>query len=106
FYDVVSLTSQQSTTFPCTTLFRSARMKKKMKKLVLSVIQIRPDRIGGPISQPKGAIQPPKNSTGISMEIRNMPMYSPTKNRPNLDRKSTRLNSSHVKSSYAVFCLN
>src|SRR5690606_41719609 len=26
-------------------------------------------------------------------------------NRPNLDRKSTRLNSSHVKISYAVFCL-
>src|SRR5690606_39445260 len=25
--------------------------------------------------------------------------------RPELDRKSTRLNSSHVKSSYAVFCL-
>src|SRR5436309_10978083 len=27
------------------------------------------------------------------------------KNHPNLDRKSTRLNSSHVKISYAVFCL-
>src|SRR5690606_41472272 len=25
--------------------------------------------------------------------------------RPNIDRKSTRLNSSHVKISYAVFCL-
>src|SRR5690606_42093465 len=27
-------------------------------------------------------------------------------NAPQLDRKSTRLNSSHVKNSYAVFCLN
>src|SRR5699024_11923440 len=28
-----------------------------------------------------------------------------TKEQPDLDRKSTRLNSSHVSSSYAVFCL-
>src|SRR5690625_6321608 len=33
------------------------------------------------------------------------PVISPARNRPGIDRKSTRLNSSHVAISYAVFCL-
>src|SRR5690606_40948993 len=33
------------------------------------------------------------------------PHYATNQNREDLDRKSTRLNSSHVKISYAVFCL-
>src|SRR6266511_982600 len=32
-------------------------------------------------------------------------VFMQTRDRPELDRKSTRLNSSHVKISYAVFCL-
>src|SRR6202045_1617432 len=34
-----------------------------------------------------------------------MPTRSPRASRPSSDRKSTRLNSSHVAISYAVFCL-
>src|SRR5690606_20641388 len=58
-------------------------MKKMMKNDVFRPIQIRPLSTGGPMSQPNGASQPPKNSTGMSMDISSMPMYSPTKNRPN-----------------------
>src|SRR5690606_22989344 len=58
-------------------------MKKMMKNDVFRPIQIRPLSTGGPMSQPNGASQPPKNSTGISTDISSMPMYSPTKNRPN-----------------------
>src|SRR5690606_41757984 len=36
---------------------------------------------------------------------KNMPSTRRTSRRSGRDRKSTRLNSSHVKSSYAVFCL-
>src|SRR5690606_41407860 len=38
------------------------------------------------------------------IEVENATLYTKPKSPP-LDRKSTRLNSSHVKISYAVFCL-
>src|SRR5690606_41177016 len=38
-------------------------------------------------------------------DVRQKADYSFTDNNPIKDRKSTRLNSSHVKISYAVFCL-
>src|SRR5699024_11786891 len=43
-------------------------------------------------------------SSGVPMETRSQPA-GPTARMRTLDRKSTRLNSSHVSSSYAVFCL-
>src|SRR5207302_8577558 len=39
----------------------------------------------------------------LTAEATSAPLLTPTPTRP--DRKSTRLNSSHVKISYAVFCL-
>src|SRR5438874_6179062 len=73
----------RSTLFPYTTLFRSWK----------------------PISAPGGA--PGHNSLAPCSSSRhriNRPSRV-TDSRPCLDRKSTRLNSSHVEISYAVFCL-
>src|SRR5690606_40970266 len=64
-----------STLFPYTTLFRSQAM----------------ERMQHGAGHPKSAPHPAASG------IRQL--------HPDLDRKSTRLNSSHVKISYAVFCL-
>src|SRR5690606_41864431 len=61
-----------------------------------------------PSSSPKAAT-PPTAST-LRTSNRTIPATSPAtlksyRRTTSLDRKSTRLNSSHVKISYAVFCL-
>src|SRR5438874_7135534 len=66
----------RSTLFPYTTLFRS--------------------RAGGAALQPPGAAAPSRASAG-ALASRMARSFK--------DRKSTRLNSSHVEISYAVFCL-
>src|SRR5690606_42153133 len=81
---------QTSTLFPYTTLFRSKDLW--LKFMVQEEIGISPGQIDNPLSI--GAI-----SSG-SFLIGAFPAILPF-----LDRKSTRLNSSHVKISYAVFCL-
>src|SRR3712207_7295688 len=65
----------RSTLFPYTTLFRSAHNNKSLGKFQL---------------------------TGIPPAPRGMPQIEVTFD---IDRKSTRLNSSHANISYAVFCL-
>src|SRR5438874_10738251 len=66
----------RSTLFPYTTLFRSLKVSSSPAAMLRSAtIQIRP-------------------SPGIVSQFGSQ-----------LDRKSTRLNSSHVEISYAVFCL-
>src|SRR3989475_2427702 len=78
----------RSTLFPYTTLFRSYHLP------------------GGDAGTARGSTTPPsaKTSTATSRKIpasrRNTERVSST-----LDRKSTRLNSSHSQISYAVFCL-
>src|SRR5690606_41289255 len=69
----------RSTLFPYTTLFRSLRLRRSGLGLPISGRRRRPGRRG--------------SAAGLDC--------------PRLlgDRKSTRLNSSHVKISYAVFCL-
>src|SRR5256885_10134591 len=80
----------RSTLFPYTTLFRSdaklkeAQTAKTMMEAQLSPIQALADAQGQP--QQPGEYQVPP-------ELQN------------IDRKSTRLNSSHLVISYAVFCL-
>src|SRR5436309_7446512 len=69
----------RSTLFPYTTLFRSGTESESLPAYV-----VMPD--------PKGALEA------------GQPMYSQGSG-ITTDRKSTRLNSSHVKISYAVFCL-
>src|SRR5207302_11099629 len=91
--------------FPYTTLFRSWRFSSR-------VVNQKTDPFPSALSTP---IRPPISST-IRCEIASPSPVPPNflvveastcendlKSRP--DRKSTRLNSSHVKISYAVFCL-
>src|SRR5690349_23124777 len=78
----------RSTLFPYTTLFRSLRRVHRRHLL-------RPHRSGGRGGEPvvrrhRGARLPRRVAGGRAVRR---------------DRKSTRLNSSHVEISYAVFCL-
>src|SRR3712207_8382437 len=75
----------RSTLFPYTTLFRSRMAEAAVSDLLLSgdVLDVLPDpRPGDPLDA-----------------------RDPAYIRETLDRKSTRLNSSHANISYAVFCL-
>src|SRR5436309_11899567 len=72
-----------STLFPYTTLFRSEDQRRgpPAERLVPDDVPLRP---------------------GLRVEAVGQVLLP---GHPVLDRKSTRLNSSHVKTSYAVFCL-
>src|SRR5690349_22783938 len=80
----------RSTLFPYTTLFRSVAGAGVRHAVAIVVLALdpcvkAPDRMGH-----RDHLLPP-----VGGELR-----------PRVDRKSTRLNSSHVEISYAVFCLN
>src|SRR2546426_5061631 len=66
----------RSTLFPYTTLFRSLLERLEQRRLVH-------DGAAGDVEEPRGRLH----------------------DRERIDRKSTRLNSSHLVISYAVFCL-
>src|SRR5439155_23989218 len=74
----------RSTLFPYTTLFRSRRGRRGSSIFVRLISDGRTAR------------------SGVEHDISRTVSRS---GRPRQDRKSTRLNSSHVASSYAVFCL-
>src|SRR5690606_42125357 len=81
-------------TFPYTTLFRSAHSETGARGTGLRVVRRR-DRarsVGG-----SALLEVRLVRGAVPVQIR-FPLSG-------LDRKSTRLNSSHVKISYAVFCL-
>src|SRR2546427_4977984 len=82
----------RSTLFPYTTLFRS-RIRRQFRIHVLHVVLPRDvgDDAGG---HPDIFFLAPVDPGPIG-----------SRQRPALDRKSTRLNSSHSQISYAVFCL-
>src|SRR5690606_41981015 len=83
----------RSTLFPYTTLFRSRAPKEPHRATpAVSVVERvpRPTEFSDPAEV--GTLRRPRNSERVSGVLF-------------LDRKSTRLNSSHVKISYAVFCL-
>src|SRR5207249_7087778 len=73
----------RSTLFPYTTLFRSRSPSRQART---------PAKPPPPAARPAPADRPPRTAP-------------PPWPRPSPDRKSTRLNSSHVSISYAVFCL-
>src|SRR5438067_8089518 len=75
-----------STLFPYTTLFRSRAP--------------RPDLRPGPGRTRPGRRRPPTPAT-----LRHLVQQTAADRPHHRDRKSTRLNSSHVSISYAVFCL-
>src|SRR5690606_40148505 len=96
----------RSRPFPYTTLFRSmalANVLNKTKALVLVLFQHETLRLGEALatySQARAACLHLLHGGGIEEEhdIHGFRVSFAT------DRKSTRLNSSHVKISYAVFC--
>src|SRR5690554_7050333 len=82
-----------STLFPYTTLFRSG-----------GVLPFRGVLASGRGGRPRGAHQGPRAPAGLRLcaGAGRLPQgLGPVRG----DRKSTRLNSSHVRISYAVFCL-
>src|SRR5690349_23168804 len=80
----------RSTLFPYTTLFRSRR---------------RADQLSRRPSNPSPEMR--ERVTGAIVHAHDRPLRGaePARAHEQLDRKSTRLNSSHVEISYAVFCL-
>src|SRR5690606_41264889 len=92
-----------STRFPYTTLFRSTA---GIRETTDQIESIGVQRAYGKIRQSAIVLYlfdpreiPPDRLGGILDDIRSH------MSKPEKDRKSTRLNSSHVKISYAVFCL-
>src|SRR5690606_41131897 len=81
----------RSTLFPYTTLFRSATRPRSAQ----------------PAGSRKGRSPRPRRPAGNRARHSDRPAIHATDPQPRTrrDRKSTRLNSSHVKISYAVFCL-
>src|SRR5690606_41550387 len=90
-------TPPRSTLFPYTTLFRSDIFRDYGIQLFLSVNYASPIEIGG-----LSTADPLDDDVKLWWSRTVDKIYSYI---PDLDRKSTRLNSSHVKISYAVFCL-
>src|SRR3712207_8716636 len=93
----------RSTLFPYTTLFRSRTARDWYKDAIIYQLHIKAffDSNGDGIGDFAGLMQRLDyvESLGVTV-IWILPFYpSP------LDRKSTRLNSSHANISYAVFCL-
>src|SRR5690606_39800448 len=84
----------RSTLFPYTTLFRS-RSEAGVGRCVV----IPPGR---PKGSKRDVIRRPRDGARGEEPLYVVPYATYT---PARDRKSTRLNSSHVKISYAVFCL-
>src|SRR5690606_39826656 len=88
-----------STLFPYTTLFRS-RAERLLLDLVHQSEELRPVALRHLIDLYQSEREWAK---AIDAAQQLLPRRSPLLSAP--DRKSTRLNSSHVKISYAVFCL-
>src|SRR3712207_6892995 len=82
----------RSTLFPYTTLFRSGPATRPASNVHL------------PQTDDAGSVNPRDNDNTDRPREASMEMKQ-TAFRPDVDRKSTRLNSSHANISYAVFCL-
>src|SRR2546426_3066442 len=81
----------RSTLFPYTTLFRSVSQQCAVHGLAVVLVPPVHELLPGPGLPPAGPR--PQAVLGVSRQP------------GNTDRKSTRLNSSHLVISYAVFCL-
>src|SRR5262245_64837196 len=88
----------RSTLFPYTTLFRSSQSRRQAACLVvLEAVRLNRDAgvVGGTV------VHQPHSKSKRREFARDICWHD----LPSLDRKSTRLNSSHLGISYAVFCL-
>src|SRR3989454_2088021 len=86
----------RSTLFPYTTLFRSYRHRGPARVFVDERDAIR---------AVKGATERPIRPGDVIVLIGTGPSGTGMQETAQIDRKSTRLNSSHLVISYAVFCL-
>src|SRR5690606_41833488 len=82
-----------STLFPYTTLFRSFGINENVALRVAAVREVRDSFTTNTGTSPSDPGNTDFTGARANLSLRG------------LDRKSTRLNSSHVKISYAVFCL-
>src|SRR5256885_6530272 len=82
----------RSTLFPYTTLFRSATELARIGNALEVFVHAGLDEASRPLEQAHVPVAPPATAPPLAPEI-------------DVDRKSTRLNSSHLVISYAVFCL-
>src|SRR5690349_24040580 len=85
----------RSTLFPYTTLFRSSGIDAKDPAQAAKVRKVfeAANRLGMPITAHLWTVDRSYGKADAEAFL------------ANIDRKSTRLNSSHVETSYAVFCL-
>src|SRR5690606_42155696 len=94
FFSLMLLPPPRSTLFPYTTLFRS--LINLPPALILAVIiLLRPVALFHSVLTPRTVLL---RLLLLWLALSALPAVA-------VDRKSTRLNSSHVKISYAVFCL-
>src|SRR3712207_8331204 len=91
----------RSTLFPYTTLFRSADGGEVMRRLLLTMLQA---LIDAEATAHIGAA-PHERSESRTTQRNGIRDRLVATTAGDLDRKSTRLNSSHANISYAVFCL-
>src|SRR3712207_7956802 len=92
----------RSTLFPYTTLFRSRRlfaMARKQRPAIIFIDEI--DAVGGE----RGSDNNSEREQTLNQLLVEMDGFSTSNDLVVIDRKSTRLNSSHANISYAVFCL-
>src|SRR3712207_8276443 len=93
----------RSTLFPCTTLFRSrmARQRAGQAEALTPRLPLPHAGEGGTVGGDV-VVERRSSLTGRQEASRSL---SRARERAGVDRKSTRLNSSHANISYAVFCL-
>src|SRR5690349_24207854 len=90
----------RSTLFPYTTLFRSNVAQRARRVDVAQAGRRRNDALAHAHRRDRRL-----DRSGGGERVPYLPLAARDPNAIGLDRKSTRLNSSHVEISYAVFCL-
>src|SRR3712207_8843236 len=89
----------RSTLFPYTTLFRSRMLISSVRRAWVDTRLAGPARREEQVEDPVGGVTVLQGAEGL------LEPGVAGGRLPRLDRKSTRLNSSHANISYAVFCL-
>src|SRR5690606_41529943 len=99
-------TMARSPPFPYTTLFRSYSVSRPFHLSELIRVPIHPNshQVHPPLHRPTTRSHLPAIDPTSREAMTLNPRRPKTNGSPRKDRKSTRLNSSHVKISYAVFC--